>query len=361
MAPEPTEAKPMTLTRWWLAGLLALTLGVGASWGQCGQGPSKSCGGTGATRAPYYNEVADILFPPTSNKCSGSDEDLWKTLATPAAPSQAEQERCALANDPASQHRLQAAYFYLRVGHPGAAEYYARLVCHTYPTCQEARRLLALAYACRTRNAVGGSEACEEPVPPGTDSTCAGASAVCQGCRECPQGQPSCGGCAAKGCCATNCRCNKEGGCGPDCCCGMSSPATGGQRVPELRLSVIYSIHGVGTRLDGNAPAPATANKVTPPNAVPACKVELTTGNQAIRIVSGSFEVSCDQLRYVGGDRVLLQGNSCVMIRKGGQPERIVADRILLNLQDGAYEVNPEGVQVPVVPARGFNPAAHPE
>src|SRR5438270_13188461 len=95
----------MTLTRWWLAGVMALTLGVGVSNGQCGpqrptatphSGPvaigvpdggtvcSGVClpaaGAPPAARAPYYNEVADILFPPSAPtpEVGCSNSNAWQ-------------------------------------------------------------------------------------------------------------------------------------------------------------------------------------------------------------------------------------------------------------------------------------------
>src|SRR4051812_9114013 len=104
----------MTLTRWWLASLMALTLGVGGSWGQnCSRqtaplpcsGATPACRTTPDTfrtaRVPYYNEVADILFPPappvTQRPCS--NPCAYQGLFDAVARNQAERTRdCATSN-----------------------------------------------------------------------------------------------------------------------------------------------------------------------------------------------------------------------------------------------------------------------
>jgi hypothetical protein len=304
-------------------------------------------------RAPYYNEVADILFPVTQVKAR--EEGLWESI------------RSSHQQDGATRMHIQAARFFMATGHYGTAEFYARCACRTQANCAEARYLLALAIARRGAEHNSGDlhEECEQP--PVVAAPVCGPAGVCAACKECKvckengcccaakgcAGCPECG--KVKGCCATECGCNKDGGCGPDCCCGMAAAASAcnPQRLVSIRMvwtAGVVAAQAPRTCVCPCVPAQATRAIVIHSMPVPARNVQLTTGEHCLRLVSGQFEATCDQLQHVGGDRVLLQGHVCLVFRMADHPARIVADQIMLNVKDGSYEVMPPAVRFEVVP-----------
>jgi hypothetical protein len=303
----------MTLTRWWLAGVMALTVGVGGVRAQTCSGPGAPCATapgtakpTGAVRAPYYNEVADILFPSCASAAATQTERLWDAIRSKANP-----------DDPTRMHVLAARY-YLATGHYATAEFYARLACRNDPNCRAAQYLLAMSVAQRYthHNADDGHEACEAPAAaPCVPCVPAG---VCEGCKDCAT-------CREKGCCE--------------------------QAPPQRIVSVPMMWVWAGAATPASAPqtcvkpVSATTIKVIHGMPVPARQVVLTTGDQAIRLVCGHFKASCDQLRYVSADCVLLQGRVTIDFKMADHPSRVVAGRVLLNLRDGSYEVNPVAVR----------------
>src|SRR5437868_3378202 len=114
------EAVQMTLTRWLLAAVMAVTLGISTGWAQsCGRpagaspcgASSPACRGTAdaarTARVPYYNEVADIIFPVSAPapECPRSSPVVWQGLFNAVAHFQAERPsacgRCVTAHQSA--------------------------------------------------------------------------------------------------------------------------------------------------------------------------------------------------------------------------------------------------------------------
>jgi hypothetical protein len=87
--------------------------------------------------------------------------------------------------------------------------------------------------------------------------------------------------------------------------------------------------------------------------------IQVSVRGERIHIVSPYLEASCDRMTGLGGqDRMLLEGDVCVLSRKEGCFPKVVSERVVVCLQDGSYEVNPQTVLVapgrPVKPANVF-------
>src|SRR5205823_7511868 len=68
----------------------------------------------------------------------------------------------------------------------------------------------------------------------------------------------------------------------------------------------------------------------------------IVAGGDAIRIQGKCFEARCERLvLQETQDTVLLEGNVRIEIRRDHHPARIEAQRVLVNLQNVTFEVNP--------------------
>ena len=76
------------------------------------------------------------------------DRTLAKTAQPAAIVGLLRHDQAAALPELFEARRLQAARFYLTVGRYASAEFFARQVCRTYPTCQEARRFASCCVAC---------------------------------------------------------------------------------------------------------------------------------------------------------------------------------------------------------------------
>lgn len=92
------------------------------------------------------------------------------------------------------------------------------------------------------------------------------------------------------------------------------------------------------------------ANNVAPD--VPPARI--TVGEHQVRIASAHLKASCDAMTQLPDGRVLLEGEVTVWFRVPGQPAKIVARQIIVNLRDGSYEVNPLSVLPGVLQPIGF-------
>jgi hypothetical protein len=373
----------MTLTRWWLA-VVVVSLGVGESWGQsCGRAGAEPPGesnvpckrmpeGQRAVRAPYYDEVADILFPaPPPTPCQAtpcSSPEACRSLFEAVARCQAEQAQRSAAFLTATgfpmefyrQMCLRQINYFLETGHYGAADYLARVAMQQFPTCPDfwQAQVKATAYALRDRAAAmmplaGDHEACEEPAPAKDKGGCAAAKgAVCgvacgsaKGGCGCQAGAVKCGACAAdckcckEGCCDKDCCCGKPGG---TCCCTNGCCQANGVRVIVIRFGCMGEVMN-RVKLEKSVPAPAAspAPKPCACPGVPAQQSSAAPASNTIRLATKHFDATADNLYSVPGDknRVLLQGHVSVEYKITDRPARIVAEGIIINLTDGSFEV----------------------
>jgi hypothetical protein len=112
----------------------------------------------------------------------------------------------------------------------------------------------------------------------------------------------------------------------------------------------------VGPMMPWNCPLPAHAHvervPVPPQATVPgmevstevrpaAARMRITPVGKQVCLASPHLEACCDSITPLGDGRVLLQGEVTVHFRVPGQPAKIQAARIIVNLADGSYEVNP--------------------
>src|SRR5207248_5893951 len=86
--------------------------------------------------------------------------------------------------------------------------------------------------------------------------------------------------------------------------------------------------------------------RVDAPMTGPVCiddeSVRIVAGGDAIRIQGKCFEARCERLvLQETQDTVLLEGNVRIEIRRDHHPARIEAQRVLVNLQNVTFEVNP--------------------
>src|SRR5262249_7192978 len=74
----------------------------------------------------------------------------------------------------------------------------------------------------------------------------------------------------------------------------------------------------------------------------PDASIHITHDGNGIRVQSPSFNAHCDHVTLQDGqNRVLLEGNVRLSVHGENQPARIEAQRVLVNLRDGSFEVNP--------------------
>ncbi len=76
--------------------------------------------------------------------------------------------------------------------------------------------------------------------------------------------------------------------------------------------------------------------------------IRITPGDQGMRVTGPNFEATCDGLTmHDAHNRILLEGHVRIDIRRDHHPARIEASRVLVDLANGTFEVNPPA-QVPM-------------
>ena len=223
----------------------------------------------------------------------------------------------------------------------------------------------------------------------------------CEGCckaagKACCKGKASCtkASCA----CGANCECAKEKSCacGKDCCCKKKSvrqnvlhrrrvcmpmpmmcpfcaefqgvlPHPVPAMVPHPLAGMMPPVPHPGLMLphpQPNACWIATpqcpvmqAEQIGPPcilnNPMPNMSLTSTSSTSAaralqvtvcgtqVRLVCPSLEARCDSVKALPDGRALLEGNVEVTFTRENRPARIQAERIIVDLEDGSYEVSP--------------------
>jgi hypothetical protein len=81
----------------------------------------------------------------------------------------------------------------------------------------------------------------------------------------------------------------------------------------------------------------------------------ITAAGNRVHIATPTVDVECDRvITLQGHDRALVEGNVNVQLRVAYQPAGIVAERMMVGLRDGTYEINPgqgaEAVRVRLKP-----------
>lgn len=366
----------MTLTRWWLAAMMVVTLGVGGSWGQsCGragaQPPDAPCQQMPecqrAVRHPYYFEVPAILYPAaTPTPCQAtpcSTPEACQRVFEAIARSQAEYaDHCAgvaaaMASWPteyAKQMYLRQVRFFLATGHCEAAAHMAQIAMKLFPSCPECCLLQRFANAeveaMRGAEQAGDQEACEEPVP------AKGCGCAKDGC--CCKAAKACG--AAKCACPAECACCKDGGCTKDCCCTKDGccarQAAAGMKVIMIRMNLSGAVKVPAVKVCPCMPVPAAspAPKVcafpcVPVQSSPSTRMQVMLGEHNIRIVTDLFEAEAKGIKitrsdyWENGDMLTFEGGVSIEFKTPGRPARVVADSISINLKTGGFTVNGPG------------------
>jgi hypothetical protein len=72
--------------------------------------------------------------------------------------------------------------------------------------------------------------------------------------------------------------------------------------------------------------------------------VQMCVSGKQIQIISPCLEAYCDNVSSLADGRVLLQGDVTVIFHVVDRPAKIVAARMIVDLEDGSYEVNPSAV-----------------
>ncbi len=109
---------------------------------------------------------------------------------------------------------------------------------------------------------------------------------------------------------------------------------------PQMPPMVAEMAHG----------SPAMVPTVIPPP-MPTIPLQITATGKRIKVTCPRFEARCDRVSHLpGGDRILLEGKVRVTYR-GREAGKVSAERVEVDLYDGAVEVNPP-------PARPIPPAS---
>jgi hypothetical protein len=84
--------------------------------------------------------------------------------------------------------------------------------------------------------------------------------------------------------------------------------------------------------------------------------IQISAHGKRVVLSSPCLEARCNHMSSTCvADRVLLEGNVNVTFHMPGRPARIVAQRVILGLSDGYYEVNPRSEDgVPGMPVSYF-------
>jgi hypothetical protein len=72
--------------------------------------------------------------------------------------------------------------------------------------------------------------------------------------------------------------------------------------------------------------------------------VQMCVSGKQIQILSPCLEAYCDNVSSLADGRVLLEGDVTVIFHVVDRPAKIVAARMIVDLEDGSYEVNPSAV-----------------
>src|SRR5262245_34538030 len=445
----------MTRTCWLAACAAALLLGGSTAWAQCPSSrahcPSSapSCDlpcapqAPEAARAPYYNELPHIVFPPHAPALSHlSNPVVWERLFEAVASYRCKccadgQPDAACGPREHSRHKshdrrmtgalLKLYRFYYRTGHYHAAEFMAAKALPLDPS-----NIAAEAALCMARLAAdaidhgqgdGDYEDCEASAAPAPRcGMCVGsavASGVCKGC--CKSAKASCA-------CGKDCGCGRDEpcACGADCCCKKARrqnvrrpvhpvmvppmmmcpacpfcPAFQAAPPPPVRPMFPRAVPGMvpppapqmflpnppmnvmapnmacppgALCCPWAAPVPAAqAERLPPPrvvsNPMPAMGLVSAPANPPTRgplriSVCGSqvclrcpgLKACCNNVTSLPDGRALLEGDVCVTFTRADRPAKVQAQRMIVDLEDGSWEVSPVRLE-----AQGIKPISYKE
>jgi hypothetical protein len=225
----------MTRTRWLAACAAALLLGGSAARAQC-PSSAPSCDlpcaaqAPEATRAPYYNELPQMLFPPNA-LCPSSSPVVWARLFEAVAGSSCEQcedVQPDAACGPCEHHRhaswkhrmacelLRFFRAFYEEGHYRAAAAIAGRAVQLDPSYATAEVVQHMASHPMVRSCCADdAEDCEASEAPRC-GMCAGTAVATGACNGC------CKSAARASCaCGADCNCARDEpcACGADCCC----------------------------------------------------------------------------------------------------------------------------------------------
>lgn len=241
----------MTRALWMPACLLGLGLAASVCWAE----KPASHDSTPACAAPYYYQLAQILFSPQSDceeNCTESHEAteapttvadclrVWRALWVLGNYGEAQavaEEACRMSpGNPAAEHARVVAQI---VSHPhfvheatcppSACPGVRSSTCSSAPCKAQKSCCPAEATACSDKSccakkacACGAGCSCGKTCACGSECCCAKGSCSCAcGCAKCSCGKKKACACGDKCCCGKTCKC------GPDCQCKQSSVVAG--------------------------------------------------------------------------------------------------------------------------------------
>jgi hypothetical protein len=82
--------------------------------------------------------------------------------------------------------------------------------------------------------------------------------------------------------------------------------------------------------------------------------MKITVCGKQVSITCPSLKACCDTVTALPDGRALLEGNVSVTFTRDDRPARIQARRIIVDLEDGSYEVSPPQVSEPALKPIGF-------
>ncbi len=89
-------------------------------------------------------------------------------------------------------------------------------------------------------------------------------------------------------------------------------------------------------------------------------QVQIRVCDKQVQITCPCLEACCDTVSSLADGRVLLEGDVVVTFHVVDRPAKIVARRMIVDLHDGSYEVNPRNVQPQTLKSVSFEENARP-
>jgi hypothetical protein len=448
----------MTQSRWLAACAATLLLG-GAALAQapCNCMPCPPCPAqpSEASRAPFYNELPQILFPAQAPVlCPNSNPVVWAHLFEAVAGKCCRTCRVNVSCNPRERCRtevqnrrmafelLKLYRVFYREGHYHAAEIVAGRALQLDPSNGAADAALCMARMAtdaidHAEGMCGDYEDCEaDTIPAPRCGMCVVSGAACGACEGCCERD-------TKACCKkaakTSCACGEDCPCCKDepCACGAKCGCkkTGRQNVrndaaprviviqvpammcppcpvcPGLQAALPHPVPAmIPHPIPGMMPppmnfAPPPMNFAPPPmdarvpdygyqpvpppgytpwrptpmaeqlprprmveapvpgvmglmcgaaNTPAPDAMKITVCGKQVSITCPSLKACCDTVTALPDGRALLEGNVSVTFTRDDRPAKIKAQRMIVDLEDGSYEVSPPQASEPALKPIGF-------
>jgi hypothetical protein len=106
--------------------------------------------------------------------------------------------------------------------------------------------------------------------------------------------------------------------------------------------------------LDPPAPRVVMTGAKQPSRKHPSVRIDVR--DNQVHVTAASVEACADSVTSTAEGRAVFKGNACVTFHGDNLPARILADCIVVDLEDGSYEVNPQDVDSQALKQIGYKP-----